>query len=87
LKNAVERAVILARGEQVALVDLSANQLIASEDREMRVQVGTSLEQAERTLVLKTFSFVDGDHQRAAFMLGKDEAWLRERLNDLLTTH
>lgn len=86
LKNAVERAVILARGDAVTLKDLSADKLIASEDREMRVQVGTSLEQAERTLVLKTFSFVDGDHQRAASMLGKDESWLRERLTDLLAT-
>lgn len=84
LKNAVERAVILAREEEVTLKDLSADKLIAGEDREMRVHVGTSLEQAERTLVLKTFSFVDGDHQRAAFMLGKDESWLRERLTNLL---
>jgi DNA-binding NtrC family response regulator len=85
LKNAVERAVILARGEYVTVEDLRAQELIVSEDREVRLPVGTSLESAERTLVLKTFSFVDGDHRRAATILGRDEEWLRTRLSELLS--
>ncbi len=84
LKNAIERAVILARGEQVTLADLRGHELIAVEDREVRIPVGTPLEQAERTLVLKTFSFAEGDHQKAAALLGKDEEWLRTRLSELL---
>jgi DNA-binding NtrC family response regulator len=80
LKNAVERAVILAQGAQITLNDLRAHELLQSDDREVRITTGTSLEQAERTLVLKTFSFVDGDHQRAATLLGIDEEQLRERL-------
>ena len=84
LKNAVERAVILARGDEVTLQELRAFELITSEDREVRIPVGTSLEQAERTLVLKTFSFVDGDHQKAASLLGKDEEWLRGRLTSIV---
>src|SRR3954468_262503 len=63
LKNALERAVILARTDHVTLADLRAHELIQSDDREIRLPVGTPLEQAERTLILKTFSFVDGDHQ------------------------
>jgi DNA-binding NtrC family response regulator len=81
LKNAIERAVILARTDQVTLADLRAHELIQSDDRELRIPVGTSIEQAERTLVLKTFSFVDGNHQRAATMLGIEEDELRNRLN------
>jgi len=84
LKNAVERAVILARGEEVTLDDLRGHELITSDEREVRIPVGTSLESAERTLVLKTFSFADGDHQRAATLLGRDEEWLRTRLSDFL---
>jgi DNA-binding NtrC family response regulator len=80
LKNTLERAVILARGTEVTLGDMRAFELIQAEDRELRIPVGTSLEQAERTLVLKTFSFVDGDHQRAATLLGIDEEKLRTRL-------
>ncbi|CAA9302269.1 MAG: Response regulator of zinc sigma-54-dependent two-component system [uncultured Gemmatimonadetes bacterium] len=84
LENAVERAVIFARTEEITLGDLRAHELIGSEDREVRVPVGTSLQQAERTLVLKTFSFVEGDHNRAASMLGIEEDELRNRLNQLV---
>ncbi|HLM66838.1 MAG TPA: sigma-54 dependent transcriptional regulator [Longimicrobium sp.] len=81
LKNAVERAVILARGDMVTLADMRAHELLVTEDREIRLPVGTKLEMAERTLMLKTFSFVEGDHQRAAVMLGIEEDELRNRLN------
>ena len=81
LKNAVERAVILARGDTVTLADMRAHELLVTEDREVRIPVGTKLEMAERTLMLKTFSFVEGNHQKAAVMLGIDEDELRNRLN------
>ena len=84
LKNAVERATILARGELVSVDDLRFQELIRTEDREVRIRVGTSLEQAERTLTLKTFSFVDGDHRKAASLLGIDEETLRSRLSRFL---
>jgi DNA-binding NtrC family response regulator len=84
LKNAIERAVILAQVGQITLRDLQAHELIYSEDREVRIPVGTSLEQADRTLILKTFSFVNGDHQKAASLLGLDEESLRNQLSALL---
>jgi DNA-binding NtrC family response regulator len=84
LKNALERAVILAKGEEVSLADLRAHELILSEDREVRIPVGTPLETAERTMVLKTFSFAEGDHSRAATLLGIEEEELRNRLNQLI---
>jgi DNA-binding NtrC family response regulator len=85
LKNAVERALILARGKTITLTDLREQELITSEDREVRIPVGTSLEQADRTLILKTFSFVNGDHQKAASLLGMNEEKLRTELSSLLT--
>ena len=85
LKNAVERAAILAKSEQITLQEMRAQDLISGEDREVHFEIGkTSLEQAERTLILKTFSFMDGDHQKTAAMLGKDEEWLRTQLSALL---
>ncbi len=85
LKNALERALILAHGKQITLADLRAHELITSEEREVRIPVGTSLEQADRTLILKTFSFVNGDHHKAAAMLGMDEDKLRSELSNLLS--
>jgi DNA-binding NtrC family response regulator len=84
LKNAVERAVILAQGDRITLTDLRAHELMHTEERELRIPVGTSLEQVERTLILKTFSFVNGDHQKAASMLGMDEDRLRVELSSFL---
>jgi DNA-binding NtrC family response regulator len=84
LKNAVERAAIFARGDAISFQDLRAHEIILSEDREIRVPVGTSLQQAERTLVLKTFSFADGDHHKAASLLGIDEDEFRTRLGVLV---
>jgi DNA-binding NtrC family response regulator len=84
LKNAVERAVILAQGDKINLKDLRAHELIQTTEREIRIPVGTSIEQADRTVILKTFSFVNGDHQKAATMLGLDEETLRSQLSALL---
>jgi DNA-binding NtrC family response regulator len=69
LKNAIERAVILAKTDQIELADLQPRHL-QHDDAEVHVQVGTSLEEAERLLVLRTFAFTHGDHKRAATMLG-----------------
>lgn len=85
LKNAVERAVILAQSDVISLRDLRAHELISTDDREVRIPVGTSIEQAERTLILKTFSFVNGDHRKAATMLGLDEKSLKAQLKTLVT--
>ena len=84
LKNAIERAVILAQGDRITLRDLRAHELIGAEDREVRIPVGTSLEQADRTFILKTFSFVNGDHQKAATLLGVDEDTLRTQLSSFM---
>ena len=85
LKNAIERAAIFAHGDTISFQDLRAHEIILSEDREVRIPVGTSLQQAERTLVLKTFSFADGDHHKAASMLGIEEEEFRTRLSVLVS--
>ena len=79
LKNSVERAVILAKGERIELEDLQPRHLNV-DDTEVHIAVGTSLENSERILVLRTFSFAGGDHKRAATMLGLTLKDLRAKL-------
>ncbi|HLU25463.1 MAG TPA: sigma-54 dependent transcriptional regulator [Longimicrobiales bacterium] len=79
LKNAVERAVILAKGELIEVQDLQPRQM-ALDEKELRVPVGTSLQEAERLLILKTFAFTGGDHRKTAKILGIGEKELREKL-------
>ncbi len=83
LKNAVERAVILSRSEQIEVADLQPRNA-ALDEREVRISIGTSLEEAQRVVTLKTFAFTDGDHGKTARILGISEAELRERLKALV---
>ncbi len=79
LKNAVERAVILARTDTIQVNDLRPRHL-ALDEAQCRVPIGTSLEDAERLLTLKTFAFAGGDHAKTATILGIEEQVLRDRL-------
>ena len=77
LKNAVERAVILAKGERIAAQDLRPRQA-ALEDREARIPVGASLEDAEKVVMLKTLAFTNGDVKKAASILGCTQKKLKD---------
>jgi DNA-binding NtrC family response regulator len=77
LKNAVERAVILAKSEQIEVHDLKPRQA-ALEEREARVPVGSSLEEAETIVMLKTLAFANGDVKKAASILGCTQKKLKE---------
>jgi DNA-binding NtrC family response regulator len=83
LKNAVERAVILARTDQIEVSDLQPRHLAMSE-QEVHIPVGTTLEETERQLTLKTFSFTAGDHAKTAQILGLKEKDLRQKLLEYL---
>jgi len=79
LKNAIERAVILAKGPELDAADLQPRHR-ALEEGEVHIPIGTTLQEAERLLALKTFAFAAGDHRKAATILGIPEKQLRERL-------
>ena len=83
LKNAIERAVILARGEEIQVTDLQPRHLAMTE-QEVHIQVGTSLEETERVLTLKTFAFTAGDYEKTAKILGVKEKDLRQKLSTFL---
>ena len=81
LKNAVERAVILAQDERIEAKDLQQRQA-ALEEKEARIQVGSSLEDAERIMMLKTLAFTGGDVKKAAKILGCTQKKLKETVAD-----
>jgi DNA-binding NtrC family response regulator len=80
LKNSVERAVILAKGDIIEVSDLQPRHL-AFDETEVHIPIGTSLEESERQITLKTFAFASGDHRKTARILGVTQKALRERLN------
>ncbi|MGH7906906.1 MAG: sigma-54-dependent transcriptional regulator, partial [Candidatus Binataceae bacterium] len=78
LRNAIERAVVVARGSVIGVNDLPAS--IAGGRQEPSVEprghgqvglkVGVKLKDAEQELVMRTIDFVGGNKRRAAAILG-----------------
>ena len=71
LENAVERAVVLARGELVDIGDLPPSVPAERTDgAEITVAIGTPLEEVERRLIEETLRRTKGDKKLAAQLLG-----------------
>jgi two-component system response regulator HydG len=72
LKNAVERAVIMTRGTTIGPQDITPRHLRISGENagSMTIQVGSSMADARRKMLLGTFASTDGDPVRTAKLLG-----------------
>ncbi|HEU4629485.1 MAG TPA: sigma-54 dependent transcriptional regulator [Gemmatimonadaceae bacterium] len=72
LKNAVERAVIMARGDRIMVDDIMPRHLRLGGEvaGAVTIPVGSTLADARRQLVLRTFASTGGDHGRTARILG-----------------
>ena len=86
LKNAVERAVIMARGNRITASDVTPRHLRSSGEipQSLTIAVGSSVADARRQLVLRTFASTGGDHDRTAKMLGMSLGELRSELGRLV---
>jgi DNA-binding NtrC family response regulator len=74
LRNAVERAYILCDGElnlsDQEMPTLRDSEAAATDTDGIRVTIGTTLDEIERTLILATLRHFEGDKRRAADVLG-----------------
>jgi len=71
LENAIERAVVLARGKVITLLDLPETVHPAKAgERVIAIPIGTPLEEAERQLIQETLQHARGDKALAAKILG-----------------
>ena len=86
LKNAVERAVIMARGEKIGVADLMLRHLrTAGDAAALTIPVGTTtVADARRQLVLKTFASTGGDVLRTAKLVGMSLEDVRRELMSLV---
>jgi two-component system response regulator HydG len=81
LRNVVERASIVSPGPLLTSADLPPEFRKKSIDRlAVEVPLGSSLEQAERWLIVRTLEFVGGNKVRAAEILGISTKTLYNRL-------
>ena len=72
LKNAVERAVVMVRGQTIGLSDLVLRHQRRADDlaTTVSIPVGSSIAEARKQLVLRTFASTGGEYERTAKMLG-----------------
>jgi DNA-binding NtrC family response regulator len=86
LKNTVERGVIMARSERIQLSDLMPRHLKQTTDvpATVTIVVGSSMQDAQRQVVLRTFANANGDVARAAKLLGMDAGAVRREMLALL---
>jgi two-component system, NtrC family, response regulator HydG len=81
LKNAVESAVIVARGPEITLEDLpSSLRRTGSEVRSEPDLVGMTISDMEQRLIERTLSEVEGNREQAAARLGISERTLYRKI-------
>ena len=85
LKNTLERGVIMARSNEIQLADLMPRNLRQAPDASpVSIPVGSSMADAQRQLVVRTFASANGDPERTARMLGMNTGDVRRELLALI---
>jgi len=86
LKNAVERAVIMSRGDTISAADIMPRHLRRGSDVQTPITLppGATLADTRRQLVLRAFASTNGDYSRTATMVGMTPAEVRSEISSLL---
>lgn len=83
LENCIERAVVLARGDEIEPRELPRELMTSGRSgNEMPLVPGASLRELERYAILKTLEHVGGSTSKAARMLGISPRKIQYRLNE-----
>ncbi len=80
LQNIVKSALIFARGKEIEIEDLS-NQIQDVEKNYVKIQIGESLESAERKIIEATLEYFNGNKTQAAKALNIGLSTLHNKLN------
>jgi transcriptional regulator with GAF, ATPase, and Fis domain len=80
LENAVERAVIIAQGRMIAIDDLPHAVKGAQASKTIEVEVGATIDEVEKRVILQTLVYTRGDRSRAAQILGIGRKTLYRKL-------
>ncbi|HVS60127.1 MAG TPA: sigma-54 dependent transcriptional regulator [Gemmatimonadaceae bacterium] len=86
LKNAVERAVIMTRGDTIKAADIMPRHLRRGQDGTTSITVppGATLADTRRQMVLRAFASTNGDYARTATIVGMTPDDVRAEIASLL---
>jgi DNA-binding NtrC family response regulator len=82
LRNSVESAVVMAGSGLVGLDDLPPNVRSSGEERDVRVPVGSTIEEAEKILIRETLAAQGGNKSRTAEILGIGRKTLYQKIEE-----
>jgi DNA-binding NtrC family response regulator len=86
LRNVIERAVIicsgdLVRAEHLPILGMTTEPVVAATDADLVLPIGTTVEDAEKELILRTLKQTGGNKTRAAEILGISLKTLHNKLH------
>ena len=82
LRNTIESAVVLCRGDILGLDDLPPNIVESHDDRWVRIPTGSTLAEAEREMIKATLLAEKGNKSKAADVLGIGRKTLHRKLEE-----
>ena len=82
LRNSIESAVVMASSGLVCLDDLPPNVRSSGEERDVRVPVGSTLEEGEKILIRETLAAQGGNKSRTAEILGIGRKTLYQKIEE-----
>ncbi len=82
LRNAIERAVVICPGELISVLDLP-EKILKTQNEIMHISIplGSSVEEAEKKLILETLASVGNNKAKAARILGVSRKTLHNKLH------
>jgi len=81
LRNVIERALIVTRGPMISVVDLPPElKRAGGTNANFEIRLGSSLDEIEREVIMRTIVYVGGNKSRAAEILGVSLKTLYNRL-------
>jgi DNA-binding NtrC family response regulator len=82
LRNSIESAVVMTSGSFVGLDDLPPSVRSSGEERDVRVPIGSSLEEAEKILIRETLVAQGGNKSKTAEILGIGRKTLYQKIEE-----
>jgi len=80
LENALERAVFIAQGRMIGIDDLPHAVRGAETSKSIELEVGSTIDELEKRMILQTLAYTRGDRTRAAQILGIGRKTLYRKL-------
>ena len=82
LRNCVESAVVLCSGDEIGLEDLPPAVQNSTQDSQITIPVGTTMEDAEKTIILTNLAANNNNKSKTADILGIGRKTLQRKLAD-----